>query len=87
MLERTSRRIAEAPADRLARLTLSGRLQTDDPAQTAEQLFALLTTPLETRSRLGTREVSDAGQHEIADSDIPVRIRFPLIANTLAAHM
>ncbi|MEV4239979.1 TetR/AcrR family transcriptional regulator [Nocardia sp. NPDC049737] len=70
VLERTSRRIAEALADRLARLALSGRLQTKDPAQAAEQLLALLTAPLEARSRLGTREVSEAEQRDIADAAV-----------------
>ncbi|WP_433195028.1 TetR/AcrR family transcriptional regulator [Nocardia sp. CA-107356] len=70
VLERTSRRIAEALADRLARLALSGRLQTNDPAQAAEQLLALLTAPLEARSRLGTREVSAAEQGDIAEAAI-----------------
>lgn len=70
VLERTSRHIAEALADRLARLALAGRLQTNDPAQAAEQLLALLTAPLEARSRLGTREVSDAEQADIADAAV-----------------
>ncbi|WP_433680681.1 TetR/AcrR family transcriptional regulator [Nocardia sp. CA-119907] len=70
VLERTSRRIAEALADRLARLALSGRLRTNDPAQAAEQLLALLTAPLEARSRLGTREVSAAEQRDIADAAV-----------------
>ncbi|MFI6775833.1 TetR/AcrR family transcriptional regulator [Nocardia sp. NPDC050412] len=70
VLERTSQRIAEALADRLTRLALSGRLQTKDPAQAAEQLLALLTAPLEARSRLGTREVSEAEQRDIADAAV-----------------
>lgn len=70
VLERTSHRIAEALADRLGRLALSGRLDTTDPAQAAEQLLALLTAPLEARSRLGTREVSAAERREIADAAV-----------------
>ncbi|MFX0580291.1 TetR/AcrR family transcriptional regulator [Nocardia nepalensis] len=70
VLERTSRRIAEALADRLARLALSGRLRIGDPTQAAEQLLALLTAPLEARSRLGTREVSAAERRDIADAAV-----------------
>lgn len=70
VLARTSGRIAEALADRLARLALSGRLHTSDPAQAAEQLLALLTAPLEARSRLGTREVDAAEQRDIADAAV-----------------
>ncbi|MFD0663759.1 TetR/AcrR family transcriptional regulator [Thermocatellispora tengchongensis] len=54
---RTSTRVAEALADRLARLCLSGHLRPCDPAQAAEQFLALLTAPVEARSRLGGREV------------------------------
>jgi TetR/AcrR family transcriptional regulator, mexJK operon transcriptional repressor len=55
--ERTSKALGEALADRLARLCISGRLRPCDPAQAAEQLLALLTAPMEARSRLGTRKV------------------------------
>ncbi|MEV0759111.1 TetR/AcrR family transcriptional regulator [Nocardia sp. NPDC050435] len=58
--DRTSGRLAEALADRLARLALSGRLRSCDPAVAAEQLLALLTGPLEARTRLGTRKVTTA---------------------------
>ncbi|WP_194834273.1 TetR/AcrR family transcriptional regulator [Nocardia sp. XZ_19_369] len=70
VLERTSQRIAEALTDRLARLTLSGGLRTTDPAQAAEQLLALLTAPLEARSKLGTRAVPDAELRRIAEAAI-----------------
>jgi len=50
-------RITEAMADRLARLTLSGRLNATDPLRAAEQFIALLTGPMETRSRYGTQQV------------------------------
>ncbi|MFD6159649.1 TetR/AcrR family transcriptional regulator C-terminal domain-containing protein [Nocardia sp. NPDC060256] len=70
VLERTSQQIAEALADRLARLALSGSLRITDPAQAAEQLLALLTAPLEARSRLGTRPVSDAELRRIADAAV-----------------
>ncbi|WP_040774920.1 TetR/AcrR family transcriptional regulator [Nocardia pneumoniae] len=57
VLTRTSRTVAEALADRLARLALAGRLRVTEPSEAAEQLLALLTAPLEARSRLGTRPV------------------------------
>ncbi|WP_187345394.1 TetR/AcrR family transcriptional regulator C-terminal domain-containing protein [Cystobacter ferrugineus] len=42
-------------ADRLARLSLAGRLSASNPAEAAKQFIALLTGPLKTRSLLGTR--------------------------------
>ncbi|WP_101831897.1 TetR/AcrR family transcriptional regulator [Frankia canadensis] len=54
---RTSVRLAEALADRIARLSLSGRIRPADPTCAAEQFLALLTGPIETRSRMGTREI------------------------------
>ena len=56
---RAADRDTEALGDRLARLALAGRLRTLDPAQAAEQFIALLTGPVEARSRLGTRTVPD----------------------------
>ncbi|MFQ6398629.1 TetR/AcrR family transcriptional regulator [Nocardia sp. KC 131] len=50
-------RVNDALADRLARLSLAGQLTIDNPAEAAEQLTALLTGPMETRTRLGTRRV------------------------------
>jgi TetR/AcrR family transcriptional regulator, mexJK operon transcriptional repressor len=56
---RAADRVTDALADRLARLALAGRLRRLDPAQAAEQFIALLTGPVEARSRLGTRAVPD----------------------------
>jgi TetR/AcrR family transcriptional regulator, mexJK operon transcriptional repressor len=56
---RAADRVTEALADKLARLSLAGRLRRLDPVQAAEQFIALLTGPIETRSRLGTRQVPD----------------------------
>jgi TetR/AcrR family transcriptional regulator, mexJK operon transcriptional repressor len=56
---RAADRVTDALADRLARLSLAGRLRRLDPAQAAEQLIALLTGPVEARSGLGTRKVTD----------------------------
>jgi TetR/AcrR family transcriptional regulator, mexJK operon transcriptional repressor len=58
-------RVTEALADRLARLSLAGRLRAIDPTQAAEQFIALLTGPIEIRTRFGTRPVPDAELHEI----------------------
>jgi TetR/AcrR family transcriptional regulator, mexJK operon transcriptional repressor len=52
-------RIGDTLADRLARLTVEGRLRLTDPAPAAEQLLALLVGPVDIRSELGTRRVSD----------------------------
>jgi hypothetical protein len=54
---RTWGQLAEALADRIARLSLTGRIRRCDPACAAEQFLALLTGPIETRSRMGTREI------------------------------
>ncbi|MFI7068455.1 TetR/AcrR family transcriptional regulator C-terminal domain-containing protein [Kribbella sp. NPDC050124] len=62
--DRATDRVNDALADRLARLALAGRLKVTDPAVAAEQFGALLTGPLETRSRFGTRELGTA---ELAD--------------------
>jgi AcrR family transcriptional regulator len=56
---RAADRVTEALADRLARLSLAGRLRRLDPTQAAEQLIALLTAPIDARSRLGTRPIPD----------------------------
>lgn len=59
-------RLAQALADRLARLVLAGRLRAEDPARMAEQFLALLTGPMEARSRMGTRRVDDPELREVA---------------------
>jgi TetR/AcrR family transcriptional repressor of mexJK operon len=51
--------VTEALADRLARLSLAGRLRTCDPAVAAEQFVALLTGPIEGRARFGTRRLPE----------------------------
>ncbi|MET9592110.1 TetR/AcrR family transcriptional regulator [Streptomyces sp. NPDC006516] len=72
---RTSVRIAEAMADRLARLSLSGHLRPCDPVLAAEQLLALITGPLETRSRLGTRVVTKAEMRTLAEAAVDTFLR------------
>jgi AcrR family transcriptional regulator len=56
---RAADRVTDALADKLARLSLAGRLGKLDPDEAAEQLIALLTGPVEARARLGTRRVPD----------------------------
>lgn len=73
--ERTAHRPRAALADRLARLTLAGRLRPCDPEQAAEHFFALLTAPLESRSRLGTRHVPAAELRGIADAAVDAFLR------------
>ncbi|SFJ84195.1 DNA-binding transcriptional regulator, AcrR family [Amycolatopsis sacchari] len=73
--ERTSDRLSEALADRLARLSLAGRLRRCDPALAAEQFLALLTGPLEARSRSGTRTLSTADTRTVADAAVDTFLR------------
>jgi AcrR family transcriptional regulator len=72
---RTSQRVCEALADRLARLSLAGRLRPCDPAQAAEQLLALLTGPMEARTRLGTRKASAAETRAVARAAVDTFLR------------
>lgn len=73
--ERTAHRPRAALADRLARLALAGHLRPCDPEQAAEHFFALLTGPLESRSRLGTRRVPAAELRVIADAGVDTFLR------------
>ncbi|SCE91622.1 transcriptional regulator, TetR family [Micromonospora marina] len=52
-------RLNAALADRFARLMLTGHLHPSDPAQAAEHFMALLVGPLEARTEMGTRQLSD----------------------------
>ncbi|UGQ14869.1 TetR/AcrR family transcriptional regulator [Yinghuangia sp. ASG 101] len=72
---RTSLRVAEALADRLARLCLSERLRPCDPAQAAEQFLALLTAPMEARSHLGNRTVPPTETHALATAAVDTFLR------------
>ncbi len=73
--ERTAHRPRAALADRLARLSLAGRLRGGDPERAAEHFFALLTGPLEFRSRLGTRRVPAAELRDVAEAAVDVFLR------------
>jgi AcrR family transcriptional regulator len=72
---RTSVRLAEALADRLARLVLAGRLRPCEPGLAAEQFLALLTGPLETRTRLGTRKVPATETRAVAEAAVDTFLR------------
>lgn len=72
-------RVDEALADRLARLALAGQLDVRDPDEAAEQFLALLTGPLEARSRLCTLPVPDADLRKVARA--AVRTFLPAFAS------
>ncbi|MEU1215037.1 TetR/AcrR family transcriptional regulator [Streptomyces sp. NPDC005790] len=62
--------VAQALADRLARLALEGRIDISDPALAAEHLTALLTGSLEARSRFGTRRIPRLERKAITESAV-----------------
>jgi TetR/AcrR family transcriptional regulator, mexJK operon transcriptional repressor len=72
---RTSSRLAEVLAGQLARLSLSGHLRPCDPAAAAERFLALLTAPMEARSRLGTRKVPAAEMRAVAKAAVDTFLR------------
>ncbi|GAA1667069.1 TetR/AcrR family transcriptional regulator [Kribbella sp. NPDC056951] len=73
--ERATDKVNEALADRFARLALAGHLRIADPAVAAEQFGALLTGPLETRSRLGSREVPADEIAEVTQNAVQTFLR------------
>ncbi|WP_228122319.1 TetR/AcrR family transcriptional regulator [Saccharothrix syringae] len=73
--ERTSLRVADALADRVARLVLAGRLRSCEPGEAAEQLLALISWPVEARSRAGTREVGAAELRVVAVNAVDTFLR------------
>ncbi|HTF46323.1 MAG TPA: TetR/AcrR family transcriptional regulator, partial [Pseudonocardia sp.] len=69
--DRAADRVNDALAARLARLALAGRLKLGgDPAIAAEQFGALLTGPLETRSRLGARKIPQSELREVTENAV-----------------
>lgn len=72
---RTGEQLSEALGDRLARLALSGRLRPLEPSLAAEQLLALLTGPVESRSLLGTRKVTADQMRAVALSAVDTFLR------------
>lgn len=73
--ERTSHRLSEALADRLARLSLAGQLRPCDPALAAEQFLALLVGPMEARSPLGSHKVSTTTTRTVANAAVDTFLR------------
>ena len=74
--DRAADRINDALAARLARLALAGRLKLGcDPAIAAEHFGALLTGPLETRSRLGTRKIPRSELREVTGNAVRTFLR------------
>ena len=73
--DRTSGRVTEAIGDRMAHLMLAGRLRSADPATAAEQFLALLTGPLQIRSRAGTRTLALAELRTLADAAVDTFLR------------
>ncbi|MEV4626907.1 TetR/AcrR family transcriptional regulator [Micromonospora sp. NPDC049523] len=68
-------RITQALADRVARLTLAGHLAATEPVEAAEQFLALLTGPMESRARLGTRPVPDRELRAVARAAVRTFLR------------
>ncbi|TWD79244.1 TetR family transcriptional regulator [Kribbella amoyensis] len=73
--DRATDKVNDALADRLARLALAGKLRLTDPAVAAEQFGALLSAPLETRSRLGTRKVPAGELTEVTRNAVATFLR------------
>ncbi|MFG1703973.1 TetR/AcrR family transcriptional regulator [Nonomuraea sp. M3C6] len=73
--ERGPHRLNEALADRLARLTLAGRLRASDPGLAAEQFTSLLVAPLEARTRMGTQTIEDAELRTVACAAVQTFMR------------
>ncbi|WP_178128120.1 TetR/AcrR family transcriptional regulator [Nocardia cyriacigeorgica] len=73
---KASDRVGDALTARLAKLALTGRLNlVGEPATAAEHFGALLTAPLEARTRMGTRRISDAELHEVAENAVATFLR------------
>jgi AcrR family transcriptional regulator len=70
LVTEVSRRATAALADRLARLSLAGRLDIDDPDIAAAQFTALLAGPADGMLRLGASPVADAELHALTRSAV-----------------
>lgn len=68
-------RVMAALADRLSELMRRGRLRDADPAVAAEQFWALLVTPAENLSHLGTRDVTTAELQEVTSRAVDTFLR------------
>lgn len=72
---RVADKVMESLADRLARLSLAGRLRAADPLVAAEHFAGLLMGPLDRRSRSGTLEIPDAEAQVIAAAAVDTFLR------------
>lgn len=70
-----NRGIVPLIAEPLAKLAAAGLLDADDPAQAAEHLYALTFGQVNTKSMLGTSQLSDAEADRIITSGIAVFMR------------
>ncbi|TFV82277.1 TetR family transcriptional regulator [Microbacterium sp. dk485] len=68
-------RVMAALADRLSELMRRGQLRDADPAVAAEQFWALLVTPAENRTQLGTRDVTSAELRESTSRAVDTFLR------------
>lgn len=74
--DRATDRVNDALAARLARLALAGRLELHgDPAVAAEQFGALLTGPLESRTRMGTAKISKSELRQLVRNAVETFLR------------
>ncbi|MGV9415326.1 TetR/AcrR family transcriptional regulator [Nocardia sp. NPDC003693] len=74
--DRATDRVNDALAARLARLALAGRLELHgDPAVAAEQFGALLTGPLESRTRMGTAKISKSELRQLVRNAVDTFLR------------
>ncbi|WP_280269094.1 TetR/AcrR family transcriptional regulator [Nocardia wallacei] len=70
VVDAVSARVVRALADRLARLALAGALRLDDPDMAAAQFAALLSGPVDARSRFGTRAVPESELRAVTDAAV-----------------
>ncbi|BDU01658.1 TetR/AcrR family transcriptional regulator [Nocardia sputorum] len=71
-----SDRVDDALSARLAKLALAGKLNiVGDPAIAAEHLAALLAAPLEARTRMGTRRISESELREVTRNAVATFLR------------
>ncbi|MGK8502697.1 TetR/AcrR family transcriptional regulator [Nocardia asiatica] len=70
LVTEVSRRTTAALGDRLARLSLAGRLDIDDPEMAAGQFTALLAGPADGLLRLGTSPVPDEELRYLTDAAV-----------------
>ncbi len=62
-------------AEPLARLAAAGRLAIDDPAQAADQLYALTFGQVNTKSMMGTIQLTDSAAEHIVTNGVRVFMR------------